>query len=276
MPLAAPEATEPDAAGADPTSVVEESESQASAPEGEGPDDAAQAAEPAAAAAAATPSEDVAAGVLEFEITSQPAGAFVTVNGKRKGRTPIVVEHEVGTKLSIYTKLRGYLGQRRQFEVTAGQDTLTMQLVPLPYVVQVDTDPPGAMASAVGGGVVVTPSEMRFKSMPKSRRMVISMNGYETTTMFVKRASFTEETRRMFTTVTVTLQKEGSTSSAEAASPPPIEQNAEPTPTPSEETAEPAPAPAPSEVKAEAEPPADPEPVEEAAAPSETAPADAP
>jgi hypothetical protein len=187
-----------------------------------------------------------------------------------------VVEHEVGTKLSIYAKVRGYLGQRQQIEVAAGQEPLTIQLVPLPYVLEVVTDPPGAMASAVGGGVVVTPGEMRFKSMPKSRRIVFSMNGYETSSEFVRRASFTEETRRMFATVNVTLQEEGAASSAKAGAPTPSEQNTEPTAVPSEETAEPSAAPEPSEVKAEATAPAEPEPVDDAPAPSETEPVDAP
>ena len=267
VPLAAPKANEPDEAGGDATPAEEGSASQASASQGQGQakDDAA--AEPEAAGTA--PAEDVASGVVEFEITTLPAGAFVTVNGKRKGRTPIVVEQEVGTKLTVYSKLRGYLGQRRQIQVDATQEPLTLQLVPLPYVVQLESDPPGAMASAVGGGVVVTPGEMRFKSMPRSRRIVFSMNGYETSTKFVKRASFTEETRRMFTTVNVTLQKEGAASSTQEAAAPPSE--ASPELAPSDEPAEPAAAPAPSEVKAEAEP----EPVEEAA-PSETAPVDAP
>ncbi len=185
-----------------------------------------------------------------------------------------MVEHEVGTKLSIYSKLRGYLGQRQKIEVAAGQESLTMKLVPLPYVVQVVTEPAGAMASAVGGGVVVTPGDLEFKSMPKSRRIVFSMNGYETANKFVTRASFTEETRRMFTTVEVTLRKEGAGSSAKAGAAAPSDENAEPTASPSEETAEPEAAP--SEVKAEAAPTAEPAPFEEPSAPSETEAADAP
>ncbi len=274
VPLADPKAPEPKEAAVDATAAGDGSESQAPAAQEEGQDNAVAVAEPAAAIAA--PAKDVDAGVIKFEVTSQPVGAFVTVNGKRKGRTPIVVEHEVGTKLSIYAKVRGYLGQRQQIEVAAGQEPLTIQLVPLPYVLEVVTDPPGAMASAVGGGVVVTPGEMQFKSMPKSRRVVFSMNGYETSSKFVRRASFTEETRRMFATVSVTLQKEGAASSLKAGATAPSEQNAEPTAVPSEETAEATAAPEPSEAKAEAKAPAEPEPVDEAPAPSETEPVDAP
>jgi len=280
VPVAAPAVTEPEEAvpneaSKETTAVVDADATQASEQSGEGQGNAAAASEPEAANAA--PAEGVDAGVIKFEVTSEPPGAFVTVNRKRLGRTPIVVEHEVGTKLSIYSKLRGYLGQRQQIEVAAGQESLTMRLVPLRYVVQVVTDPAGAMASAVGGGVVVTPGELEFKSMPKSRRIVFSMNGYETANKFVTRASFTEETRRMFATVNVTLQKEEAGSSANAGAAVPSEEKAEPPAEPSEETAdEPQAAPEPSEVKAEAAPPAEPKPVEEPSEPSETEPVDAP
>jgi hypothetical protein len=132
------------------------------------------------------------------------------------------------------------------------------------------------MASAVGGGVVVTPGEMRFNSMPRSRKIVFSMNGYETTSKFVTRTSFTEETRRMFTTVDLTLRKEGAGASAKAEEAAPSEESAEPTVAPSDDAGEPEAAPAPSEVKAEAQPPAEAAPVEEPPAPSETEAADAP
>ncbi|MGB3053118.1 MAG: TIGR02266 family protein [Polyangiales bacterium] len=273
-PVAAPQVSEPKAAAAEAPAPGDAAATEASAKPGEGQGNAAASAEPEPAKAA--PVKAVDPGVIKFEVASQPAGAFVTVNGKRKGRTPIVLEHEVGTKLSIYAKLRGYLGRRQQIDVAAGQESLTVKLVPLPYVVQVVTDPPGAMASAVGGGVVVTPGELEFKSMPRSRRIVLSMNGYETASEFVTRASFTEETRRMFATVNVTLRKEGAGSSTKAGALAPSEEKAEQVAAPSEETAEPPAAPAPSEVKAEAEPPATPKPVEEASAPSETEPADVP
>ena len=271
-PVAAPAVNEPAEAAAGSTPAEEAANTAGSAKQDEGQETAAASAGQAADNAA--PATGVDAGVIKFEVTSEPTGAFVSVNRKRMGRTPIVLEHEVGTKLSIYAKVRGYLGQRQQIEVTAGQEPVTLQLLPLPYVVQIVTEPPGAMASAVGGGVVVTPGEMRFNSMPRSRKIVFSMNGYETVSKFVARASFTEETRRMFATVNLTLQKEEAGSSAKAASAAPSEANAEPTAAPGDEAAKPEAAPAPSEVKAEA--PAEAAPVEEPSAPSETEAPDAP
>ena len=222
------------------------------------------------------PVEAAETGMMKFEVVSEPPGAYVSVNGKRAGRTPIELEHEVGTKLSIYSKIRGYLGQRQHIEVAAGQEPLTFRLVPLPYVLQVVTSPEGAMASAVGGGVVSTPGELEFKSMPRSRKIVFSMNGYETATTYVKRASFTEETRRMFATVNVTLRKEGAASSEDSSELAPSEAKAAPVPSEAKAEAEPPAASAPSETAAKPEPPAEPKAVEESPAPSETDASDAP
>ncbi|MBT8467303.1 MAG: TIGR02266 family protein [Deltaproteobacteria bacterium] len=275
-PVAAPVVNEPEEAAAGSTPAEEAVDTASSAKQDESPEAAAASVGPAAEDAA--PATVADAGVIQFEVTSEPTGAFVTVNRKRMGRTPIVLEHEVGAKLSIYAKVRGYLGQRQQIEVTGGQEPVTLQLVPLPYVVQINTDPPGAMASAVGGGVVVTPGEMRFNSMPRSRKIVFSMNGYETVSKFVTRASFTEETRRMFATVNLNLQKEGAGSSAKAASAAPSEADTdakadiEPKAAPDEEAAEPDATPAPSEAKA----PAADVPVGEPSAPNETEAVDAP
>jgi hypothetical protein len=226
-----------------------------------------EAAEPTAVA---VPSEAVATGMVKFEVVSQPSGAFVSVNGKRAGRTPVELEHAVGTKLSIYSKVRGHLGRRQQVTVGSGQEPVSFQLAPLPYVVQVVTSPPGAQASAVGGGAVVTPGELRFKSMPRSRTIVVTMVGYKPTSASVQRASFVEETRRMVASVNLALQKEGAAAAAEASAPEPSEAGSVAEPVPSEAKAEPVPS------EAEAEPPGEPKPVEEAPAPSETNAADAP
>jgi hypothetical protein len=208
-------------------------------------------------------------GMVKFQVVSRPSGAFVSVDGKGVGRTPLELEHEVGTKLSLFSKARGHLARRQKITVGAEQETINLWLSPLPYVVQVVTSPAGARASAVGGGETNTPGSLRFKSMPAFRTIVVSKDGYKTASQSVSRADFTEETRQMAATINVALQKDGA---AEAAPPP------------TEVKPEPAPEPPPSEVKAVADPP--PEPVtapeaveeapEESSAPSETTAAGAP
>jgi len=209
-----------------------------------------EASEPTAQAA---PSNVADAGMVKFEVVSQPSGAFVSVDGKRAGRTPVEIEHAVGATLSIYSKARGHLGRRQRVTVGTDQEAVSFTFVPLPYVVQVVTSPAGAQASAVGGGAVVTPGELQFRTMPRSRTIVVTMVGYEPANATVRRASFVEETRRMVASVNLALQKEGAAPAVEASAPEPAEE------------------PAPSEEKTNAEPVAEPAP-----APSETDAADAP
>lgn len=229
-------------------------------------------AEAEAAPVEATPVEAADTGVVNFRVLSRPSGAFVSVNGKGIGRTPLELEYEVGTKLSFFSKARGYLARRHQITVGADQATVNLWLAPLPFVVQVVTSPAGARASAVGGGEATTPGTLQFKSMKAPRKIVVSKDGYKTVSKSVTRTDFIEETRRMAATVSITLQEDGAAEPTQAA--PSTEAVTEEPPSEVKAEAEP---PA-SEVKAEAEPPAPAPPaaVEPAPAPSETTAADAP
>ncbi|TFH27342.1 MAG: PEGA domain-containing protein [Myxococcales bacterium] len=228
------------------------------------------------------PVDAAGAGLVTFQVVSRPSGAFVSVDGKAMGRTPLELEYEVGTQISLFSKVRGYLPRRQEITVGADQEPVRLSFALLPYVIQVVTNPAGARATAVGGGEAITPGSLQFKSMPASRSIVVSKDGYKTVTANVTLADFVEEPRRMAASVNVKLQKDG------AAAPAPTDSVSEAAPPPSETKAEPSAGPPPSEVqgpkdvKAEARP----EPVEEpkavdkapeeAVAPSETAADDAP
>jgi uncharacterized protein (TIGR02266 family) len=248
-PAAEPEPVAEPAAVAEPTKEVKE------------PVEAAEAEAEAEAKTAA-----VDAGLVKIRVVSVPNGAFVSVNGKGAGRTPLDLEYEPGTKLSLYSKARGFLARRQQVTVDAAQPEVKLVLAPLPYVIEVVTDPAGARASAVGGGEVTTPGELKFRSMPASRKVVISKDGYTTVTKTVTRRLFVEEKSRMAASVRVTLAKDG----VSVAS-------AEPAPAPEAVKEEPeAAAPPPAEVAAPADSPEPPAPAEETPAPSEPTDVDAP
>ncbi len=228
----------------------------------EDPSDALEAPETALPGKAAAPSEPVDSGMVKLRIVSEPAGAFVSINGRRLGRTPVEVEYEVGTRLKLFSKLRGYLARRQGMTVQAAQTEVKLVLTPLTYVVRVVTDPPGAGVSAVGGGATTTPGELTFKSFPTSRKVVIAKDGYKTANATVKRSAFVEETSRMFASLRVKLEPEPGTQRATPAAPVEApEPVAAPDEPPVEVEAEPAP-----ELPAAAQPPA----------PSETSGADAP
>jgi uncharacterized protein (TIGR02266 family) len=187
-------------------------------------DEAAEAPEEPGAEAAAeaeavpAPAEAADPAMVKLQVVSVPRGAFVSVNGKGVGRAPLELEYTPGTKLSFFSKARGFLARRQQVVVDASQPKVKLVLSPLPYIVEVITDPPGASASAVGGGQVTTPGQLKFRSMPASRKLVISKDGYVSVTKSMSRSGFVEEKTRMLASIKVTLAKDGA--SAPAASEP--------------------------------------------------------
>jgi hypothetical protein len=202
------------------------------------------------------------ASVVKFQVLSVPTGAFVSVDGKNVGRTPLELEYAAGTEISLISRARGYSPRKQQLTVQATQSAVKLVLAPLTYVVQVVTEPAGARAIAVGGGEVITPGQLRFKSIPGPRQIVISKDGYKTVTKSVALSSFAEESGRMATAISLTLEKEPA--SAQAA---PAAETSTQAPT----SVEPAPQP-----EKPAEPPVEAKTVEEKPAASETTAAEAP
>lgn len=213
-----------------------------------------------AADEAATAEAAADGGLVELRVVSVPTGAFVSINGKSAGRTPLSVEYEAGTELSFFSKARGFLARRQQVTVDATEPEVKLILSPLPYVVEVVSDPTGARASSVGGGEVTTPGELTFRGMPGSRQIVVSKDGYDTLTKSVSRSSFVEEKTRMVASLRVTLSKAASQGVvAEAPKPapstkptdaPPVTASAEAQPTEQPDSAGVVEAPTPSEPSA--------------------------
>jgi hypothetical protein len=199
-----------------PARVIAE---QAPSEPAEPTDDADQAATNAAAAAVPAPGVSM----VKFQVLSVPTGAFVSVDGKNVGRTPLELEYAAGTEISLVSRARGYSPRKQQLTVQATQSAVKLMLAPLPYVVQVVTEPAGARVTAIGGGEVITPGELRFKSMSGPRQIVISKDGYKTITKSVVVSSFAEEGGRMATAMSLTLEKEP----ASAQAPPAAETNAQ-------------------------------------------------
>ncbi|MEM7138517.1 MAG: TIGR02266 family protein [Myxococcota bacterium] len=172
----------------------------------------------AEASADAAPTGDaeaaLAGGPVKVVIESRPARAFVAVDGKPVGRAPITLTLEAGAEVTLVARARGYLPKTQKVTVEADTSKITLALPTLPYIVEVSSDPPGARASAVGGGEITTPGQMRFKSMLSPREIVVSKDGYETVTRTVSRREFREETKRMVTTIRVQLAPAGTSDSA--------------------------------------------------------------
>lgn len=187
-------------------------------------------AEPTEAEANVEPAEKpaaVPAGPVKVVIQSRPARAFVSVDGKPAGRTPVTLTLKPGTEVTLVGRSRGYLPKTQTVTVEPDLRTVTLALPTLPYFIEVSSDPPGARATAVGGGEITTPGEMRFKSMLSPRSIVISKDGYQTVTKTVARHEFREEAKRMVTSVKVTLVPDASapddTANAAGSTPDPVD-----------------------------------------------------
>ena len=183
-------------------------------------------------------------GLAKLVVRSRPAGAFVSVDGKSMGRTPITLELESGTRVSLSARARGYLPKTKQVTVQSGGSTVSLALPVLPYYVKVVSDPPGARAIAVGGGEIVTPGEMRFKSMLSGRSIMVSKDGYQTVSKSLSRKDFRQESNRMVTSIRVELQPASASAPEveEPAAKEPVAEDPEPVETAPVE-AEPAPEP---------------------------------
>ncbi len=173
-------------------------------------DDAETAPEATAEEAKSEPEPANAAGdgLAKLVVRSRPIGAFVSVDGKSAGRTPVTLHLAPGTKVSLSAKARGYLPKTQQVTVAAEGSTVSLALPVLPYYLTVVTDPPGARAAAAGGGEVTTPGEIQFGSMLSAREVTISKNGFQTVSKSVSRWDFRPQSNRMVASMTVKLQPE--------------------------------------------------------------------
>jgi eukaryotic-like serine/threonine-protein kinase len=72
---------------------------------------------------AAEPTKPAVADVT-VRLTSEPPGATVTIDGARRGTTPVSVSLPGGTTASLLVELEGFQGQSLQLEVPAGQTSL--------------------------------------------------------------------------------------------------------------------------------------------------------
>ena len=73
-----------------------------------------------------SPIEPVAPSV-RLALDSRPAGAFVAVNGEKRGRTPVEVELEPGLEATVRFSLPGYRSQERRV-VPNEDDALVVRL----------------------------------------------------------------------------------------------------------------------------------------------------
>jgi len=116
-----------------------------------------------------------------LNISSNPQGAQVTVNGRAVGNTPLNLSLQPG-RYDIELRLGGYETFRTSVNVNAGQTTpLNVNLsstAPQTGLLQVSSSPQGAQVTLNGRAVGNTP--LNLSVQPGSYNLEVRLGGYET------------------------------------------------------------------------------------------------
>ena len=230
------------------------------------PDEAPEAAaaaddlEQAAAPEAPEPAEPVER--VAVVVNTRPEGADVLVDGEARGRAPISIELPKGREVTVRVEAEGRLPEARVVTPTAPSTPLSFALAPMPYVLHVDTDPPGAVVLAAGRRGKA-PIDLKLAAAPKGAFAVNArLPGYTLGKAMVDPEAFSREEDAMRASITLTLERAAPrptpkpqrkvpkpapvapTSAPEADEPAPVqdkaEPKAEPAPKPASEADEPA------------------------------------
>ncbi|MDH3656480.1 MAG: TIGR02266 family protein, partial [Myxococcales bacterium] len=116
----APDVAQPVAQEGDPVVVQEEDPVEEADPE------VAQQPETTVGEAPAEPAAAVNDDVAKLVVRSRPMGAFVSVDGKAAGRTPITLQLKPGAQISLSGRARGYLPKTQQVTVQPGSTTVSL------------------------------------------------------------------------------------------------------------------------------------------------------
>jgi uncharacterized protein (TIGR02266 family) len=224
------------------------------------------AAEEAADAALAEPAAELK--LIPVDIKSVlPPEAELLVNGESKGKGPIKVELPEGLVARITARAPAYAESTQEITPTTGQKPVRFTLTALPFMVHVETTPPGAKLSigakrgTAPGDIVLGPA---FRGM---LGVTARLTGYETGHHSLRAEDFTQSADNMVANVNLTLTPLPPAPIAPVVKPKPRVVPA-PAPAPSPEAAPKEPEP--SHDAAPASPPAAEKPAEPAPAPTPT------
>lgn len=112
-----------------------------------------------------------------LEVTSQPSGATVLVDGRARGRTPLSLQLEPGSH-RVEVRKEGYRPHTATVRLRGqGQERLSPTLAPSPGTLVLTSEPPGARVVVNGVERGYTP--LTLKNMPaKTYRIEIQRGGY--------------------------------------------------------------------------------------------------
>ncbi|HEX5655900.1 MAG TPA: TIGR02266 family protein [Polyangiales bacterium] len=209
--------------------------------------------------------------LVSVHVAPVPREAEIYVGGEKKGEGNLALELPIGSASTVSARAKGYLDATQTVTPVAGKrvPAIKLKLKPLPFIVHVETTPPGA-AINVAGVKGVTPTDLTLDRPPTQELSVTAkLDGYERALTRIPPGSFSEGDNAMRTQLNLTLQAKLPEATAKEATPEPAPKKPAKKATPranipSEKPVEGAePAKAAEEPAAAPPPPADPEPPKE-------------
>jgi uncharacterized protein (TIGR02266 family) len=138
-------------------------------------------------------------------VTTLPEGAEISVDGVVRGKSPISIELAKGVEAKITAKATGRVTLERTVTPKAASNPVRLTLLPVPYIVHVESNPPGATV-LVGGKKGVTPVDLTLNAAPKGMLGVTArLFGHQLAQTTISRDGFVEEGETMRTNVTIDL-----------------------------------------------------------------------
>lgn len=166
-----------------------------------------EAARPSAAEEPQAPKQPEAAGrvLIPVDVVTAPRGAEVFVGSELRGLSPLTLELPEGKQVTLRVRAPGYSELTQEVTPKIKSESVKLRLSPLPYVVRIESTPPGASVN-VGGQRGTTPVELQLDEAPAAELPVSArLTGYALARTQIEPRSFAEQEGAMRATVSLKL-----------------------------------------------------------------------
>jgi hypothetical protein len=117
---------------------------------------------------------------VRVEVTSEPAGALVVIDGEERGHTPVEIEVQAGATVHALVRKEGFRESAVDLQGDESADTASVTLEPVPYVLAVRA--PDQCSVEVDGRAVENPSEIDLGQLEAPVTVVIRGRGLRAVT----------------------------------------------------------------------------------------------
>jgi uncharacterized protein (TIGR02266 family) len=156
------------------------------------------------AAAPSEPSAPAKPVPIDVNVTSEPRGAQVLVDGKPAGTTPVTLALKTTIPAEISVRSPGYAPKSQRVTPEVGMAPQHVELAPLPYELVINTTPPGATVRAKDVSAV-SPAPLVLGHLDGMISVTVEKDGHQRTSRTVRLEEFHEQNGTMRAVVTLSL-----------------------------------------------------------------------